>query len=83
MKLEMDVRLSPAQLAEAFCELCDEGQAQFFIEVARVSAAWPGGAGMQWRNVGRHLRTCACSNEETRDLVNEIASAMRCEGEGR
>ena len=77
MKLSMDVQLTPMQLAEAFCEMSDERQAQFFIDVARISATWSGGAGMQWFSVGRHLRNCECSTEEARDLVMEIAEAVK------
>lgn len=76
MKFTVDVPLTVEQLAEAFAGLNDERQAQFFVEVARIVETWPGGSGMQWWGVGRHLRTCECSTEEARDLVREIASAM-------
>lgn len=37
--------LSPAEIAYAFAEMNDEQQAQFFSEVGRIAATWPG-AGM-------------------------------------
>lgn len=77
MKLSLDVKLTPAQLAEAFCDLDDELQAQFFIEVARIASTWAPGNFMQWHSVGRHLRDCPCSTLEAVDLVREIAEATQ------
>jgi hypothetical protein len=73
--LTIDRKLTPAELAEAFCELNDEAQAQVFIEIARIAATWPPGNFMQWHAVGRHLRDCECSTPEAVDLVREIAEA--------
>jgi len=80
MKLTVNVKLTPAELAAAFCELDDEAQAQFFIDAARIAETW-GGAGpaMQWFTVGRHLKTCACSTYEARAMVREIADAIEME----
>lgn len=71
------VSLSPEQLAEAFCALDDEAQATFFIEAARLAHAWLNGPGSQWHLVGRHLQTCPCSTEAAREMVREIAEALR------
>ena len=77
MKLDVDVKLTPLQLAEAFCEMDDEAQAQFFIEAAAIAQTWNGaGRSMQWFSVGRHLKTCACSTFEARVMVKEIADAI-------
>lgn len=77
MSIELTVRvsLSPRQIAELFCEMNDEDQAQFFIETAAIAATWKTdmGTGWQWWRVGRHLLNCSCSNEEARELVREIA----------
>jgi len=75
MKLSRDVTLTPAELAEAFCELNDEKQADFFIEAAKIAAGW-NDSGMQWHFIGKHLRTCACSTYEARDMVVSIAAAI-------
>lgn len=67
------------QLASIFCELNDEQMAQFFIECAKLEAAWPEhpyGRFGQWWLVGRHLRTCACSTDDARAMINEIATAI-------
>ena len=82
MKLEVEIKLTPRQLAEAFCDLDDEQQADFFIEAARIAASWRDGAVMQWWYVGRHLRTCTCSTEEAREMVRELASALEFEPKG-
>jgi hypothetical protein len=74
--LQHTITLTPAQVAEAFCDLDDEGQAQVFIEVARVESAWPPGNFQQWQAVGRHLRDCSCSSEEAREIVSGIAEGM-------
>ena len=55
MKLTVDLTLTPAQLAEQFCDYDDEAQAQFFIEIARIIKTWDNAGGtIQWLSVGRH-----------------------------
>lgn len=77
MKVEVEIKLTPLRLAEAFCEMNDEDQAQFFIEAARVCRTWAaGGPGMQWWMVGKHLATYACSTEEARDLIRDVVAGM-------
>jgi hypothetical protein len=77
MKLVVDVRLSPAELAEAFCDLDDEKQAQFFIEAARIIQTWSVVSRVtQAHAIGRHLRDCECSTYEARALVTEIADGV-------
>jgi hypothetical protein len=76
-----DVTLTVAQLAQAFCDMDDDAQAQFFVHCARIALAWPTGgthlgASWQWFTVGRHLATCDCSTEEGRDMVRDIYLAM-------
>lgn len=78
MKLTVDATLTPDILAQAFCEMNDEAQAQFFIEVANIAATWKSefGPGQQWFMVGRHLRDCGCSNEAARQVVTAIAEGI-------
>ncbi len=71
----VDLLLSPAQLAALFCELNDEDQAQFFIEAARIGLTWLDG-GYQWHLVGKHLRTCSCSDDDARSLVKDVYDGM-------
>ena len=80
MRLAVDVKLTPVQIAEAFCDLDDESQAQFFIEAARIMSTWPEPAArvMQAHAIGRHLRDCPCSTYEARALVSDIAASASC-----
>jgi hypothetical protein len=76
MKLTVERRLTPVEIAEAFCELDDEQQAQFFIEAARIAEGWPANPRvMQWYSIGRHLATCSCSTWEAREMVRVIGEA--------
>jgi hypothetical protein len=86
MRVQAEVEMNPRMLAEAFCELGDEAQAQFFIECAAIAETWTDSRGnktwpsSQWYSVGRHLRTCTCSTSEAREMVDAIATgAGYCE----
>ena len=73
----VDVPLTLEQLAGLFVELDDDSQAKFFVEVARLMQGWtPHERNMQAHYIGRHLRDCACSTEEARELVAGIAESM-------
>ncbi len=76
MKIMAEVVLTPLTLAEAFCGMNDEDQAQFFIECTAIMGRWGSAArSNQAYYIGGHLRTCTCSNDDTRNLVKEIADA--------
>lgn len=76
MKLTVNVELTPLNLAEAFTEMNDEEQAQFFIEVTAIMGRWGSSRrSQQAYYIGGHLRTCTCSNDAARMLVREIADA--------
>ncbi len=82
MTVMVEIKLTPRQIAEAFCELNDEQQAQVFIEAAIISSEWKnsvgtGDDGTQWHSVGKHLAECACSSEAARDIVRAIAGGMQ------
>lgn len=75
----VEVPVSVKELAAMFCELGDEGQAQFFIEAAGLAREWPtrwGGPSYQWRLVGRHLKSCECSHDDARSMVADIAGGL-------
>ncbi len=65
-------------IAELFCAMTDDGQAQFFTHVANAMSRWgrPGAASHQAFHIGRHLRTCECSSDGARRFIEEIAGAM-------
>lgn len=70
------VALDMSLAADWFCELNDEQQADFFIEVARRSSRWVRDHTNQWWLVGRHLGTCDCSTEEARDMVKALHDGL-------
>lgn len=74
-----EISLTIGTAAEWFSGLSDEKQADFFIEVAKASRKWDcqGHWASQYWLVGRHLRDCACSTDEARELVEELASGLR------
>lgn len=81
MKLTLDVKLTPRELATAFCDMDDEAQAQFFIDCADIMQGWhAANREMQAMYIGRHLRDCACSTDAARDLVRNIADAAGKDG---
>lgn len=75
MKLTIDIEVTVEQLAAAFCEMDDDAQAKFFVECAKIAAAWPPGRD-QFFDVGHHLRTCSCSTAEARELIRRIVAGM-------
>jgi hypothetical protein len=66
-------------VAQWFCGLNDEAQADFFIAVARQAEGehWPSDQGNQWWLVGKHLVTCACGTDEARNMVIELNNGLR------
>lgn len=76
MRVTVEAEVTPLMLAEAFCEMNDEDQAQFFIECTAIMGRWGSDKRAQqaWY-VGKHLARCACSNDATRTFVREIAEA--------
>lgn len=77
MILSIPIKLTPEQVAQAFCELDDDEEAQVFIEIAKIADSWPIRGAMQWFNVGRHLRDCKCSNDLARDVVLGIWDGLQ------
>jgi hypothetical protein len=80
----VDSMSSPEGLADEFCKLDDDAQAQFFVHVAKIMSAWPGtslgvASYAQASFIGRHLATCECSTEQARDLIRNIATAMEAQ----
>jgi hypothetical protein len=77
VKLSVTWLPTPRDLAQAFCDLHSDGQAQFFIEVAKIVEEWDdscvGGAGsiMQMHDVGRRLK----KEIGARTILNDIADA--------
>jgi hypothetical protein len=81
MKVEMKstVDITVPLLAQIFCELNDEDQCDFFVEIAKYVEANGGQAkwDMQWCYLGGHLRNCECSTEGARQVIESIAEFMK------
>ena len=77
IKTERTVELSIETVAQWFCELNDEQQADFFIAVAAEAHTWPHHADHQWYLVGRHLVNCTCGTPEALALVEELSNGIR------
>lgn len=72
-----EIDLDVADAAKWFWGLTDEDQAQFLIEVDRVSRAEVGyGANSQWCYMIAHLKTCPCSNDDARQMVRDWAGFL-------
>lgn len=74
MKLtkEVEIELSPSELAKAWAALASDGQAQFFSALAEEIATWKDGAGafaMQMQYVTDH-----------NDLTLDGRAVMQCIG---
>ena len=41
VRRSVEIHLDPAELAELFCNLCGDEQAEFFAAVGRLAASWP------------------------------------------
>lgn len=65
-------------IADLFCAMTDDGQAQFFVHVAALMAKWPrsDAATFQALTIGRHLRDCECSTDGGREFIRSIIYAM-------
>ena len=76
---EIDLRLNAEDIADAFCQLDDDAQAQFFVHVAAIMRAWPepGGHHMQNLYIARHLRDCEFVTAGARGWLGDPVDSMR------
>lgn len=79
----VEVELDAKSAAAWFWSVSDEDQADFFVEVERISrehcerlggGATPYG---QWLYMIGHLNTCKCSNPETREMIREWGEMIK------
>lgn len=74
-----------ADIAARFCELDDDHQAKVFVNIAKIMDSWPRGSfarHSQAHFIGGHLRNCPCSTDEARELILEIADAIKTSNHG-
>ncbi len=77
VKMEFSVQ----EIAQLWCKMGDDGQAQFFVEAAKIMKSWKGcmlGDPMvaQCLFIGEHLAECSCISEDARELVSVIYERM-------
>lgn len=74
---ETQFELSIETAAQWFCELDDDHQAKFFVEVAKIMETWgPGKLEWQAHSIGSHLKNCECSTDEARQIVRELHGGL-------
>ena len=74
MTLTGQVEVGPKELAQAFCDLNDEQQADFFEAVGGIADGWSGT--MQFFMVGRHMKTCECVTQSGIRVIEEIHDGL-------
>ena len=68
-EIELDVKIA----ARWFASLDDNEMCRFLVEVAEEVKQFDGSAENQWYYLGGHLRNCACSTDEAREMVRKWA----------
>lgn len=71
-----DIELDVETAAKWFAALDDDQMCRFLVAVAAEAGAYPSDPDNQWYYLGGHLRSCECSNEETRDMIRSWAHWM-------
>lgn len=79
---EVEVPLSVRDLAEAFCQLSADEQAEFFAEVDRImqSCSTPAAAPMQRHYIAKSMQgdDMAGAREWLHDLFNDVIAREDC-----
>jgi len=79
MQIEMKstVEITPELMAKIFCDMSDEQQCAFFVEIGRIAAESESNFDQQWYYLGGHLRNCECSTEPARAFIRGLYEAMQ------
>lgn len=78
MQVEMKttVTVTPELLAQIFCDMSDEQQCMFFVEIGRISEASESNFDQQWYYLAGHLRSCECSTDAARAFIKNLAHGI-------
>lgn len=69
--------MTSQEMAKWWCELSDDEQAKFFVEVAIILDSWGTNKGAdQLHYIGRHLQQCECSTPGSRSVIEGIFMSM-------
>lgn len=75
VELRTKVNVTVDMLAEIFCALDDDQMCKFFVKVHEIAEKNPL-FDNQWYYLGGHLKSCACSNDGTREMLRNIVHWM-------
>ena len=80
-RINVQIDVTPDLIAQAFCEMTDDDQAQVICKIAAIMNPPEGFDGVvnwecQMERVGKHLAECECATEGGRNVVRAIYDAM-------
>lgn len=73
IKVTTQIELDIATAAKWFASLDDDEMCKFLVAVAEEAKSFDGNPDNQWYFLGGHLRNCACSTPEAREMVKRWA----------
>lgn len=72
--IEIDVPISPSELAEEFCDMDGDEQAEFFGAVWRIAKGWTGAGWCQ-----QSCNIVGCSDRDAIEAIRTLASHLSAE----
>lgn len=75
--VEVEVKLTPEQIGQAFADLASDDQVRVFVAIAAAAESWETIPGVQWQTIGEALMGETGATEAARNVVREIAFGMR------
>lgn len=78
MKIELNVKLTPKQVAQAFWDMDSDKQAEMFYELAKIAYSTKALTTMQWHYLGRAMIENRTDTDwcDAREIIIDIASAI-------
>jgi hypothetical protein len=69
IRVTTNIELDIETAAKWFANLDDDQMCRFLVAVEAESRSYSGNPDNQWYYLGGHLRSCKCSNDETREML--------------
>ena len=69
IKVTTEIELDIETAAKWFAGLDDDEMCRFLVAVAKEAQSFKNGADSQWYYLGGHLKNCACSTEDAREMI--------------
>ena len=73
IKVTTEIDLDIETAAKWFANLDDDQMCKFLVAVAEEAKQYPSDPSNQWYFLGGHLRNCACSTDEARQMIQAWA----------